>query len=271
LKLPGKWGCQTGMLQKCCVILFCTLIIQPVLAFDHKYEDYGALLESVIVTRGHQTRVDYRRLKSHVDQLEQITAGFGAVSKAEFSGWSRDEQLAFLINAYNALTLELVSRHYPDIDSIRDIGGFFGNPWKLRFFILFGESSHLDHIEHDLIRGQFMEPRIHFSLVCASVSCPPLVTEPYQGDRLDAQLQAVTRRFLTDPERNRYLAADNRLQLSPLFKWYKADFISSAGSVLAFVAPYLTDNDTEKQQLLDADPGIHYLPYDWSLNDIDNM
>jgi len=237
----------------------------PAQAFDHDYKNYGDLLESIVVPRGPQTRVDYQRLGDRRSEMNRLAREFSAVSRAEYNNWTSDQRLAFLINAYNLFTLQLVSRHYPEIDSIKEIGGFFKSPWKIRFFSLLGEETHLDHVEHVLIRENFVEPRIHFAVVCASISCPPLLTEPYQGNQLDEQLEHATRRFLSDPGRNRYLPDLNRLELSPLFKWYREDFTAVADSIQAFVRPYMLGESGEWPK---GQPSIRYLNYDWSLNDV---
>ncbi len=255
------------MAVKLSIFLISLLSVATAEAFDHTYRDYGLLLDEVVIPKGQQTRVDYSALKRQSDRLDKLTTEFSRVPLSTYTTWNSEQQLAFLINAYNLFTLQLVTRHYPDIDSIKDIGGFFGSPWKIRFFSLFGEMQHLDYIEHELIRNTFPEPRLHFALVCAAISCPPLVKTPYQGARLDEQLATVTRRFLTDPERNRYRSGDNVLELSSLFKWYKKDFIAHSGSLVAFVAPYLfLDNAAAIEDLVHADPEIQFLPYDWSLN-----
>ncbi|NIN34572.1 MAG: DUF547 domain-containing protein [Gammaproteobacteria bacterium] len=257
------------MAVKLCIFLITLWPLTSAEAFDHSYRDYGRLLDEVVVLKGQQTRVDYANLKSLSDRLDKLASEFSRVPLSTYTIWDSEQQLAFLINAYNLFTLQLVTRHYPDIESINDIGGFFGSPWKIRFFSLFGEKQHLDYLEHELIRNTFPEPRIHFALVCASISCPPLVKTPYQGAQLDKQLATVTHQFLTDPERNRYRSGDNVLELSSLFKWYKKDFIAHSGSLVAFVAPYLfLGNAAAVEDLMYADPGIQFLPYDWLLNSV---
>src|SRR6185295_5475957 len=142
------------------------------------------------------------------------------VSEKEFKGWAREEQMAFLINAYNAFTMEKVLTRYPDIRSIWDFGKVFGNPFKDEFFSLLGRKSSLDGIEHGLLRkkGAYDEPRIHFAVNCASVGCPMLREEAYVAERLEAQLEEQARRFLADRSRNRF--AGGRLEVSRIFDWY---------------------------------------------------
>ena len=236
-------------------------------AFDHQYRDYDQLLHSIVEPKGLQTVVKYARLKNDPVTLDNFINSIQAVSRTEYDGWTKAQQLAFLINAYNALTLKLVVMHYPGIQSIKDIGGFFTGPWKQKFFTLFGEDSYLDHIEHDLIRKDFNEPRIHFAVNCASRGCPALQPQAYIADRLDEQLEHATRSFLMDTERNRYNKDKNLLEISSLFKWYHDDFERAAGSIETFIAAYITDEPGLRSHIVNHEFAIHYLDYDWNLND----
>ena len=251
-------------------ILFCLLVLifsGPVFAFDHLYKDYDQLLHSIVVPKGLQTAVKYSQLKSDPAPLDKFVSSIETVSRSEFDSWTKEQQLAFLINAYNALTLKLVVMHYPGIDSIKDIGGFFSGPWKQKFFKLFGEDSYLDHIEHDLIRKNFNEPRIHFAVNCASRGCPALQPEAYVADRLDKQLEHAARSYLMDEERNRYDKNKDQLEISSIFKWYHEDFERAAGSIQAFIAPFMTDDAGLRNHIAEDRPAIRYLDYDWNLND----
>ncbi|MDX1519360.1 MAG: DUF547 domain-containing protein [Gammaproteobacteria bacterium] len=246
-------------------------------SFDHSHAVFNEVLDDVVVVHDHQTSVDYSRLKASPGTLEKYLQLIEAVSRADFDNWTRDQQLAYLINVYNAQTLKLIIDHYPEISSIRDLGGLiFSSPWDREFFRLFGEKTSLDHVEHDLIRGNFNEPRIHFAVNCASRGCPPLMQEAYTADKLDQQLDHATRLFMTDPERNRYDPKKNVLELSSIFQWYKQDFITAAGSVEAFVAPYITDDQQQQKLLKDSAThgfsrtSVRFLDYDWDLNDIKN-
>ena len=236
-------------------------------AFDHQYQEYNRLLQDIVVPQGTQTVVNYGQLKNNLGSLEKFVNNIETVSRSEYDNWSKEQQLAFLINAYNALTLKLVIGHYPGIKSIKDIGGFFSGPWKQKFFRLFGEDSYLDHIEHDLLRKDFSEPRIHFAINCAARSCPALQPKAYQAEILDLQLDQATRTFLNDLERNRYNKDINLLEISSLFRWFNNDFERAAGSIAAFIAPYITDDAGLRNRLLDHGVAIRYLDYDWGLND----
>ena len=129
-------------------------------------------------------------LKDHA-QLKAVLADYAKVTRAEFDGWTKAQQQAFLINDYNALTIEKILQRYPDIKSIRDFGSVFGNPWKDKFFTLFGEPAALDTIEHEILRkpGVYDEPRVHFAVVCASIGCPMLRNEAFTAEKLESQLR----------------------------------------------------------------------------------
>jgi Protein of unknown function, DUF547 len=184
--------------------------------------------------------------------------------------------LAFLINAYNAYTVELVLSAYPKLKSIRDLGGLFGSPWKKQFFKLFGQPAHLDHIEHDLIRapGRYAEPRIHFAVVCASIGCPDLREEAFVAGKLDAQLEDAMRRFLSDRSRNRYNATKDRLEVSKIFDWYSRDFergdkgFTSVSQALGRYAGQLADDPRARERIRSGQVKVDFLDYDWSLNDV---
>jgi hypothetical protein len=237
-------------------------------SFDQEHSVWNGLLQTYVVDHGAYSEVRYRQIKqSATATLDEYLQSLSAVSKSQFDGWSQAQRLAFLINAYNAFTVKLIVDHYP-VDSIKDLGGFFTSPWKIRFFNLFGGKTYLDHIEHDLIRGRdYHEPRIHFALVCASVGCPKLQSRAYTAKRLETMLESASETFLRDTSRNRYDAADNTLYLSSIFKWYGKDFAAKAGSVKQFVAPYISDDPKVRQRILSPDVDVEYLDYDWSLND----
>lgn len=241
--------------------------------FDHG--SWNRLLQRHVVQMrdGHATALDYTAMQRDRPQLKAYLAHLSAVKKAEFDRWPADEQLAFLINAYNAWTVELVLRGYPDIGSIKDLGSLFRTPWNKAFVSLFGQEVSLDHIEHKLIRGsgRYREPRIHFAVNCASVGCPALRAEAYTGAQLEAQLEEQTRLFLTDHVRNRL--DGTVLKISKIFHWYREDFERGWGgywSLRQFLATHASQLGLSAAELqyLNADKlDIEYLDYDWRLND----
>ena len=251
------------------IALFSLLMVPGVLGFDQSHSAFDSVLKQYVVVNGPQSAVRYGEIKKNPDQLNSYIRELEAVSAEEFSKWSEPQQIAFLINAYNALTIKLILTKYPDLKSIKDLGGFFSGPWKIKFFTLFGEKHHLDHIEHEVLRVDYNEPRIHFALVCASIGCPPLITEAYTGDRLDEQLNRSMISFLRDPERNRYDQADKTLYLSSIFKWFSEDFTKVKPSVEAYVAPWITDDKAAQQLIASEKVDVEYLDYDWLLNRTD--
>jgi hypothetical protein len=222
--------------------------------FDHSA--LGALLAAHVDADG---RVDYAGLEGRREELRGYLA---AVGTADPQALGRDELLALLINAYNAFTLELILEHYP-VGSIRDIPE--DRRWKAQRWTIGGESHSLDRIEHERIRGEFREPRIHFALVCAAEGCPPLRAEAYVGARLDAQLDDQMRRVHGDRRWIRYEPGAERIELTALYEWYAGDFEQVAPSVLDYVARYRDDlaGDLAGGHV----PAVRYLEYDWSLND----
>jgi hypothetical protein len=213
--------------------------------------------------------------------LAAYLAEVSKVGEAEFRAWPKPRQAAFLVNAYNAFTVELVLTKYPDLKSIRDLGNIFASPWKKRFFPLLGRETHLDEIEHGMLRkpGAYDEPRVHFAVNCASVGCPMLREEAYVAERLDAQLEEQARRFLSDRNRNRFDPRSGKLEVSEIFKWFKEDWTSgyrglgAAGPVASreqFFARYadlLADAPEHRRLVADGKAPIAHLDYDWSLND----
>lgn len=224
---------------------------------------YARLLErhTVAVDAVVGTRVDYRALGASADWArlaEQVRA-------AKPTRLVRTERLAFWINAYNILAIDLVIAHYP-VDSIRDIGSFLYPVWKRPVAEIEGRSISLGEIEHGILR-EMGEPRIHAAIVCASTSCPSLARTPFRPERLDADLEATTRRWLRDPRKGLAIERDRgTIRLSKIFDWFEEDF-EQAGGVLEFVARYLPEDDAAWIEQNGTDARIRSLEYDWTLND----
>lgn len=210
-------------------------------------------------------RVDYAGLaRDGQTALDAYLATLSGTCATDYSSWSTADRIAFWVNAYNAFTVRLVLNHYP-VASIRTIGWLPGAAFRDAFIpmpALKGGMISLDDIEHATLRSAFREPRIHFALVCAARSCPELRSEAYRGADLDRQLDDQARTFLHDPGKNRVDVAGKTLRLSRIFSWFEGDFDAAAGSVPAFVAPYLTDVAPV------AVYRVEYLDYDWALNDL---
>jgi hypothetical protein len=204
------------------------------------------------------TRVDYPGVAASADWRRLMTQ-LDAIDPAGLR--SRAEKLAFWINAYNALAIDLVARH-PGVASIREIGSLLRPVWKREAGRVGGKPISLGEIEHGILR-KLGEPRIHFAIVCASVSCPSLRREPWDAERLDAQLDDGVRRFLSSPEKGLRLdRAEGLLFLSRIFDWFEGDF--DPEGVLAFVSRHVPAPD---RAFLEARrPRIEHLDYDWRLN-----
>jgi hypothetical protein len=206
------------------------------------------------------TRVDYAALRGS-DEWEALVRGLRESDPGPLQ--SRDEKLAFWINAYNILAIDLVRRHY-SVESIRSIGSLPSPVWKKKAGEIGGRPYTLYEIEHEILRPMG-EPRIHATIVCASLSCPPLRREPYRAATLDAQLDDNVRRWLADPRKGvRIEQSTQTLYLSPILDWFAEDF---GTSVLPFVAAHLPGEDASWIRAQGSRLLIRYFDYDWSLND----
>jgi hypothetical protein len=241
---------------------------------DHNYAAWDALLKKHVrwLPDGKQSRANYKGFAADRAELKKVLDGFSAVSAAQFGAFSKDQQQAFLINAYNAFTVEIILSKYPDIKSIKELGSFNRGPWKNEFFTLLGEKHHLDWIEHEQLRPKYAEPRVHVAVNCASIGCPALYPEAFTAPKLDAMLEDGMRRFLGDRTRNRY--EGGKLQVSNIFKWFKEDFekgnkgFGKLEDVFAKYADLLTTDEAARGQIKAKTVSISHLDYDWSLNDL---
>jgi hypothetical protein len=266
------------------VLVFLACLMLPWSAahaqFDHEHKAWTALLKKhvVLIDGGKASRVRYAGFAADRAALKTYLESLSKVSERDFRTWSKAQQLAFLINAYNAATVEKILTRYPKIKSIWDFGRIFGNPFKDRFIKLLDQDMSLDNIEHDTIRvdGAYDDPRIHFALNCAAISCPMLREEAYVAERLDRQLEDQTARFLSDRARNRYNAHIRALEVSKLFDsapWYGGDFekgwkgYTSLPQFFAAYANLLAGDPAQQKIIRDRKAEIRFLDYDWRLND----
>ena len=258
--------------------LFYLILIMPsVYAFDHQHLQWDLILQQNVhlTSKGYASRVDYANIKSNSTPFKRYLELLTAVSENEFNQWSQEEQKAFLINAYNAFTIELILSRYPDLESIKDIGSFFSNPWKKKFFNLLGKKRSLDELEHNILRkqGVYDDPFIHVALVCASIGCPALKNEAYTAEKIERQLADSMQRFLSDKERNRYDHDSKSLEVSKIFDWYEDDFkkghrgIFSLNDLFSLYDKELTDDIDGQTRILSKTIKINYLDYNWQLND----
>lgn len=224
---------------------------------EFSHELFDQVLRKYVNPQG---LVDYAGLKSDSGTLESylnLLAVNAPSDKATFQ-----TGLAFWINAYNALTIKGVLDHYP-ITSVRKVklfGGFFS---RIKFQVG-GRSYTLDNIEHDIIRYEFSDPRIHFALVCASLGCPILESRAFVPETLEKRLDNATANFINNPEKVRLDRENSVLYLSQIFEWYAEDFEDTHSSVINFISEYLPEVDAAF--LEEEEVKIQYLEYDWSLN-----
>ncbi len=247
------------------------------------YTEYTKLLKIYVDDAG---MVDYATLQKNRALLDTLIADMGTLNPDTYAGWSKEAQFAFWINAYNAVTLKTIIDNYPikkgglikrslyPDNSIRQIDGV----WKKKTTSIIGQDITLDEIEHKVLREQFGDPRMHFAIVCASMSCPPLRAEAFESDKLDAQLADQSHVFLSDKEKFRIDSNNEKIYLSPILDWFDEDFADHynldqaitgrskrLGAVLDFVRTHL--NDDHAVHITDSSFKIEYLDYDWSLNE----
>lgn len=246
--------------------------------------DYAVVLETCVNDEG---LVDYAGLKESPDRLDAFVRQVATLSPEAFGRWEDERKIAFWINAYNALTLKVIVENYPikprlvaslryPNSSIRQIPGV----WTEVRFTVTGRDMTLDRIEHEVLRKDFDEPRIHVALVCAAMSCPELRREPYRGPELSAQLADQGRTFFADEGNFRIDRDDGVVHLSSIFKWFGEDFVSryepetgfgdredAERAVLHYAAGSLSPSDAEF--LREGRYDIAYIEYDWSLNEWD--
>ncbi|MDA7915713.1 DUF547 domain-containing protein [Verrucomicrobia bacterium] len=225
--------------------------------FDHSH----AKFTSILVGHVENERVNYRKLKAAPEKLTAYLDSLASVMRPEFEGWEESQQIAFMVNLYNATTLKLIADHYP-VKSIKKIGGLFSGPWDQKVVRLFGREFDLNHVEHGVLRKEYEEPRIHFALVCGAKGCPPLRIEAYRGADLEEQLNDQGRKFFSQRNKNKVDKVKRTIYLSPIFKWFNGDFEKKSGGIREFVGPYLVGVDLTK-----GDWRIRYTDYDWSLNE----
>jgi hypothetical protein len=246
-------------------------------SFDHSHAAWTTLLKKhvVLLDGGKASQLRYAGMQADHAALKAYLAQLSAVSAATFDGYSKPQQMAFLINAYNAYTVELILTKYPKLDSIRELGNMITKAWDIKNIPLLGTTLTLDNIEHNNLRanGRYDDPRIHFAVNCASIGCPMLREEAFVAERLEAQLEEQALRFMSDRSRNRFNAASGKLEVSKIFDWYGGDFKlghKGIASLPAFAAKYanqLADAPADRERIKAKDFSVNFLDYDWKLND----
>jgi len=177
------------------------------------------------------------------------------------TNWTTEEQQSYWMNAYNAYTVDLIVRNYP-VKSIKDISTgptipFVNSPWDIPFITIEGHRYDLNNIEHNILRTQFNDPRIHFGINCASISCPNLPQQAFEAATMNTQLDSLAHSFLADTSKN--TISPDKLELSKIFWWFKSDF-TKQGSMQAFLQQYTSTNINPKAN-------ISHRSYNWQLNE----
>lgn len=222
------------------------------------HEIWDALLKNHVNKEGF---VDYKGFLSDKEDLERYLNILDSV-RPNAESWTKEERLAFWINAYNAFTIKLIIDNYP-LKSIKDLNPLLSIPtvrsiWSKKIFSVGGDKVSLDEIEHGILRKKFNEPRIHFAVNCASFSCPVLRAEAYFPSKINEQLEEQTVLFINDSERN--IITANNPKISKIFSWFTKDFKRN-GTVIDFLNQYTKDVKIGRGADLD------YLDYDWRLNE----
>lgn len=237
--------------------------------------DPHALLSAVLGDHVVDGMVNYKAL-CRDGRLEEYVARLAATDPATIS--DDKAKLAFWINVYNAYTLKIICDNYP-VKSINDLhfGGLIigtvvnKTAWDKKFVVVGGEVMSLNHVEHDIVRPVFQDPRAHFALVCAAKSCPPLRPEAYDGDRLDTQLDDQGTMFFAQKDKNFFELDKNQAHLSKILDWYGGDFGGSREERLVYITQYLPDGIAEAIRADPASWSIKFTEYDWDLNDAPNQ
>jgi len=218
-------------------------VIETSSKIDHS--SFDQLLQKYVTNDGH---VDYAGLKK---ERKKLSSYINLIkNNAPDDSWSKNDLLAYYMNAYNAMTIDLILRNYPT-ESIKDIK----KPWEQRYWQIGDKWINLEDIEHKILR-KMDDPRIHFGINCASFSCPPLLNEAFIADKVDSQLDQLAVQFVNDTRRNS-IAAD-RVEISNIFKWFKKDF-TKEGDIINFLNKY------SKVQIND-NARVRYMEYNWNLN-----
>lgn len=219
---------------------------------------WTSLLQNNVAENG---MVNYQ---GFIDSKEELNNYLDIVSSnhPNLKNWNKNQIKAYWINAYNAFTVKLIIDNYP-IKSIKELGGIIyrvNTSWDKKFIFIENQEYGLNNIEHNILRGSYTDPRIHFTINCASLSCPKLLDVAYTADYLDKQLDQAAVRFINDQQRNKI--KKEKVELSRIFKWFKSDFKDN-GSLIDFINTY---SEIE----IDSDGDVDFLEYDWRLNDVND-
>jgi hypothetical protein len=230
-------------------IIFCLLLL-PILSFAQPdYKAYDAFLQKYVSAKGN---VNYKKIKANKSELEKLVKQFqGSIPQKT---WSKNEQLAYWINAYNLFTIKLIVDNYP-IKKITDLDN--GKTWDVKRIKIGGQYYSLNQIENEIIRPTFQDARIHFALNCAAKSCPPLYNKAFVAANLETQLEQRTKTFINSKSN---ILSEKGLKISKIFDWYGSDFTTKNNTIQSFFSKY-------SSLRIQKDAKIEFLEYDWSLNE----
>lgn len=226
---------------------------------------WDTLLKKYVNEQGRVNYVAWKR-----DEPEVLTNWLSSIATLQINenaGASNiNEQLALWVNLYNAFTVATILEKYPIksvLPRVLGIPNWLGFLWffQRQIYVVGGKKYSLAEIENKILREKLQEPRIHFAIVCASIGCPLLRAGAYYPDQVLSQLDNDARRFINNPDKVKYDAANNILYCSKIFKWYRQDFLQVAPSIPEYIRSYL---NTELP--LTASTSVKYLYYDWNLN-----
>jgi len=228
------------------------------------FSDWSAWLDRFVVPRPKGNRVAYHRATQ--DGQRALDAIIADLEATRISNYNRDQQLAYWINLYNAVMVQVVLDHYP-VDSPREIdispGLFADGPWGRKLVTVEGEELSLDDIEHRILRPIWQDPRIHYAVNCAAIGCPDLRAEAYRAEDIDTQLDAQARAYVNDP---RGVSVSNgKITVSKIYDWFIEDFGGTEDLVLDHLSRYAELELSEELSHIDK---ISDVAYDWSLNDL---
>jgi hypothetical protein len=242
----------------------CALLVPAaaaVVSAEDLYAPWEELLARFTVERAGNVLVRYAALKSDRVLLDRFVDMLARTRPETLP--DDNARKALWINAYNAFAIKACVEHYP-LGSIRDLGSIFSPVWDRRWFTVGGEKVSLGHIEHEVLRRQFADARIHAAIVCASMSCPNLARVPYRPAMLDAQLDEAMQGWIKSPKGARLDREAKVLWLSSIFKWFAADLNPDGLRVPAVVTRWLPESD--RGLLANPELAVRYLDYDWSIN-----
>lgn len=241
------------------IFIIANLHMRTTQAADFDHSKFDRILKTYVDTQG---RVDYNGIAADPTFKEYMRS----LENAKADELSRDGQLAFWINAYNAVTIDKVIKWKPK-KSVRETlipGVWTGTKFfTSRQHTIAGQRLSQDDIEHDILRKRFQDPRIHFAIICASSGCPPLPQFAYTAENVQTKLEDETRQYLNSERGLRIDYVENTIMLSKLFDWFAGDFESKSGSVINFIKPYI---DEKAKAFLDRRPKMSYIDYNWALN-----